>query len=106
MISEDLKPSNMITGKQVRSHGKLKQMMNSFTYRDKNFLDRYEAIIRSSLLYGITTYLREMKTLEHVQKRAIRACSHLKRGSYEARCREAKLLTVKETLDEDDMLQM
>ena len=55
MISEDLKPSNMITGKQVRSHGKLKQMMKSFTYRDKNFLNLYQAIIRTSLLYGVTT---------------------------------------------------
>ena len=32
-------------------------------------------------------------------------CWHLKRGSYEERCKEAKLLTVGETLDEEDMSQ-
>ena len=106
LISEDLKPSKMITRQAGRAHGKLTQMLKSFTFREKNLLNLYQEIIRPSLIYGITTWrstnLREQET----QKRVLRACSHLKGGFYEERCKEAKILTIKKTMEEEDMLQV
>ena len=76
--------------------------------RDKNFL--HQAIIRTSLLYGVTTWrpttLSEMETLDQVQKRAIRTWRHLEQGSNKAMCRDSKLITIKETLNKKNMLQM
>jgi hypothetical protein len=46
----------MVTRQAGRAHGKLKQMLKTFTYRNRNFLDIYQSIFRSSLLYGFTTW--------------------------------------------------
>jgi len=109
LISNDLKPTKMVQRQSKKAHVQVTEMTRAFTYRNRTLLSLYTSIIRPSMLYGITTWRptnqTDLRALEQVQRRVIRMCGDLGRGSYEEKCRKAKLLTVEETLEEEDVLQ-
>ena len=97
--------------KQVqKAHLKLSQFNTTFTYRGKTWIDLYKTYIKPSLLYASEawkpTTQEGIDKLEGVQKRVIRMAGRQGEGSYMEACRGVGMNTIKEELEEAEMVRV
>ena len=110
LISSDLKPDKMIAKQTQKAHFKLSQFNYTFSYRGKTWIDMYKTYVKPSMLYACEvwrpTSQEGIDKLECVQKRAVRMAGGLGAGNYQESCRKAGLNTIKEDLEEADMVRV
>ena len=110
IISNDLKPDKMVNKQAQKAHVKLSQFNSTFTYRGKTWMKLYNTYVKPSMMYSSEAWkpcTREgVDKLEAVQRRAVRMAGGQGNKSYREVCREAGLNTVKEQLDEADMVRV
>ena len=110
IISSDLKPDKMVNKQVQKAHLKLSQFNTTFSYRGKTWIDLYKTYIKPSLLYASEawrpTTQEGLDKLEGVQKRVMRMAGGQGEGSYREACRGVGLNTIKEELEEADMVRV
>ena len=109
IVSSDLKSDKMVAKQTQKAHLKLTQFNSTFTYRGKTWLNIYKTYIKPSMMYACEAWRPSTKEgvdkLESVQRRALRMAGGLDRKNYKEACREAGMNTVKEELDEADLVR-
>lgn len=110
IISDDLKPDKMVNKQAQKAHVKLTQFNTTFTYRGKTWIKLYNTYVKPSLMYACEAWRpctqESIAKLEAVQRRAVRMAGGQGEKPYEEACKEAGLNTVKEQLDEADMVRV
>ena len=110
IISNDLKPDKMVNKQAQKAHVKLTQFNTTFTHRGKTWIKLYNTYVKPSLLYACEAWRpctqEGIAKLEAVQKRAVRMAGGQGDKPYQEACKEAGLNTVKEHLDEADIVRV
>ena len=110
VFSPNLKFDEHITNIVKSTNQKIGLIKRSFTHLDKDsFVKIYKAIIRTNLEYGNVIwhpfYLRQIRLIEDVQRRATRILPALRNLSYQDRLRELKLPSLQYRRLRGDLIQ-
>jgi hypothetical protein len=100
-VIKNLKPSSQCHRAAVRATAVLNQLKKNFHYRDKHtFVRLYIQYMRPHLEFAAPAWslwnIGDQEELEQMQQKAVRMVSALKVTTYEERCEELGIQTLKE----------
>jgi hypothetical protein len=107
-VTKNLKPSSQCHRAAVRATAVLNQLKKNFHYRDKRtFVRLYIQYVRPHLEFAAPAWspwnIGDQEELEQVQQKAVRMVSGLKGTTYEERCEELGIQTLKERRQKQDL---
>jgi hypothetical protein len=107
-VTKNLKPSSQCHRAAVRATAVLNQLKKYFHYRDKRtFVRLYIQYVRPHLEFAAPAWspwnIGDQEELEQVQQKAVRMVSGLKGTTYEERCEELGIQTLKERRQKQDL---
>ena len=111
LVHNSLRPSLQCSKAVKKANSVLGQLCRGVGFRDKKvFIDLYVTYVRPHLEYAVQAWspwtLGDMDMLESVQRRAVKAVSNLKTGTYFDRLEEVGLSTLQERRIRGDLLQV
>jgi hypothetical protein len=109
-VHKSLKPARHCQRVAATAMGVLRQMARNFHFRDRNiFLRLYTQYVRPHVEFATPAWspwlLSDVQTIEKVQEKAVGMISGLKGESYEDKCKELKIETLRERRKINDMAQ-
>jgi ribonuclease P/MRP protein subunit RPP40 len=107
-VTKNLKPSCQCHRAAVRATAVLNQLKKNFHYRDKRtFVRLYIQYVRPHLEFAAPAWSPwnsgDQGELDQVQQKAVRMVSGLKGTTYEERCEELGIQTLKERRQKQDL---
>jgi hypothetical protein len=110
LFSDDLKWEHQVAKATGQANSKLAQIKNSFTCLDPEIIrPLYLTMVRPHLDYAAQVWnpylLKDIKTLEKVQRRATKLPPNLKKKPYKERLKELKLTTLEIRRERGDLIE-
>ena len=110
-ISSDLKPSAHIAKIAAKANGRVGLIKRTFSFIDKDiFLSLYITLVRPIVDYGVQCWspylVKDINKLEQVQRRATLLVPEYSHLSYEERCKQLGLQSLKERRTRGDMIEV
>jgi hypothetical protein len=110
-VHKSLKPAKHCQRVAAAALGVLKQLTRTFHYRDRNiFLKLYTQYVRPHVEFATPAWspwlVADIQTVERVQEKAVGMITGLKGKSYEEKCKELNIATLKERRKLNDMVQV
>lgn len=110
LVEDNLKPGKQCGSAAKRANCVLGQVRRAFKRKDKKtFLGIYKTYVRPHLEYAVQAwnpwYVKDVKKLEDVQKRAIRMIKGIE-GSYEEKLQQLGLTTLAKRRERGDVIQV
>jgi len=107
-VTKNLKPSAQCSKAAGRAAAVLGQLRRNFHYRDRHtFIKLYKQYVRPHLEFSAPAWSPwlqgDIDTLERVQERAVKMVAGLKGATYEEKCAELGLQTLKARREGQDM---
>ena len=110
IVGDTMKPSSQCASAARAGNFALGQLLRAFHYRRKaNIVPLYKTFVRPRLEFAVTAWNpwteADVRILERVQERLVRAMADVKGATYEEKLRDARLTTLRERRIRGDAIE-